>query len=323
MMDPQMDWGMNFAPHGHFDPGAPLSPAQLCWVMDEMAAREVAWLRGGTLAQTVFTSLHYHNALHIAPSVPQNDPSFLTAYAACAALRAFVLVYAKGVELAWNALCDASGAARDGEDIWSDPYGVPLETTESVSDVLAYVDGVVRWLSQRDTYADVVARLRFRTRWIAALQLQIVGHNDGQPPLAPSTASVEWAFDDVASLLRQNMPLPPLAFPSHGETWAIQREAIAQLSSAPALGMMPLTMVESYLANLPEMLPIVRAQYRAVVNSLDRDSLVDQWLSSATNAPPGVLDRLDREITAMNDRRSFVLWRDIVAGVSYQVKTSS
>lgn len=314
MMDPQMDWGMHFAPHGNFDPGAPLSPAQLCWIMDEMAAREVAWLRGGTLAQTVFTSLHYHNPTDIQPTVHPADQTYMAAYVACAAMRTYLLAYAKGIELAWNALCDANAAARDGEDIWVDPYGVPLEMSESVPDVLAYVDGVVRWLAQYEGFGDVVARLRFRVRWIAALQLQLrEGHEEicALPP-----APVPWAFDNVTGFLRQNMPLPALRFPTHEETWATLHGAIAQLASAPSLALMPLATAETFLANLPEMLSVVRAQYRAVLNDLDRDALVDEWLASATNAPPGVLDRLDREITAMNDRRSFVLWRDIVAGVS-------
>lgn len=319
MMDPQMDWGMNFNPHGQFDPGAPLSPDQICWVMDEMAAREVAWLRGGTLAQTVFTSLHYHNALDIVPSRAPSDPAYLAAYSACAALRAFVLGYAKGIELAYNALCDANGVARDGEDIWLDPYGIPLETSEGVPDVLAYLDGVVRWLAQRDVYSGVVRRLRLRGQWIAALQLRLQPGCDGDLGTDAEDVNPEpvpWAFDDIASLLRQNMPLPALSFPSHAEMWESLQGAIAQLRQARVLATMPLAMVEKYLANLPEMLPIVRALYRAVLNDLDRDALVDQWLSSATGSPPGVLERLDREITVLNDRRSFVLWRDIVAGVS-------
>jgi hypothetical protein len=313
MMDPQMDWGMRFAPHGKFNPGAPLSPAQVCWVMDEMGARELAWLRGGTLAQTVFTGLHYHNALDIAPTIPQDDKAFLAAYAACAALRAFVLAYAKGVEVAWGAMCDASGAARDGEDFWADPYGVPLETTESVADVAAYVDGVVRWLSQRDEWAPVAARLRFRLAWIGALQLQ-PGPEIQIPKV--DTEPVDWAFDDVAALLRQNMPLPALSFPSHDEMWAAMRDAVAQLAAAPALAAASLADIESHLAAMPETLPIVRAQYRALLNTLDRDALVDEWLSTATGEQRGVLDRLDHEVHHPNDRRSFALWRDIVAGVS-------
>ncbi|BEI94585.1 uncharacterized protein CcaverHIS019_0701570 [Cutaneotrichosporon cavernicola] len=311
MMDPQMDWGMSFAPRGRFDPGAPLTPAQVCWVMDEMGARELAWLQGGTLAQTVFTGLHYHNALEISPKARENDKTFLAAYAACAALRAFVLAYAKGVEIAWGAMCDAAGSARDGEDFWADPYGVPLETAESITDVVSYVNGVVRWLSQQEAWVPVAARLWFRLTWIAALQLQ--PSEDVQIPKV-STEPVDWAFDDVAALLRQNMPLPNLSFPSHDEMWAAFHDAVAQLAAARALADTPVADIERHLASMPETLPIVRAQYRALLGTLDRDALVDEWLSDATSQPRGVLDRLGHEVQTPNDRRSFALWRDIVAG---------
>ncbi|CAK9782554.1 hypothetical protein CC85DRAFT_284066 [Cutaneotrichosporon oleaginosum] len=311
MMDPQMDWGMHFAPHGKFDPSAPLSPAQVCWVMDEMGARELAWLRGGTLAQTVFTALHSHNTLEIMPGVPPNDKTYLAAWAACAALRAFVLAYAKSVQLEAAAMSEASGAARDGEDFWADPYGVPLETAEDVPEVVAYVDSAARWLAQREEWAPAVARLRFRIAWIAALQLQ--PHAAVSIPKT-ETERVDWAFDDVAAFLRQNMPLSAVSYPSHEEMWTGFRDAMGQLAAAPALAHSSLADIEIHLAAMPETLPIVRAQYRALLNTLDRDALVDEWLSTATSQPRGVLKRLDHEIHTPNDRRSFALWRDVVAG---------
>lgn len=168
-----MDWGMNFAPHGKFDPGANLSPEQLCWVMDEMAAREVAWHRGATLAQTVFSSLHYHNATFITPNVPQDHEDYMSAYAACAALRAFVLAYAKGVEVAHVQLLDnGNGAVRDGEDLWLDNSGIPLNADEGVDDVAVYVENTISWL-RREGFSDgwwveVINRLVFRR--VGALQ---------------------------------------------------------------------------------------------------------------------------------------------------------
>lgn len=168
MMDPAMDWGTNFAPKGEFDPSAALSPAQLVWVMDEMAARELAWHRGGTMAQTLFTSLHYHNALDLAPNISPRDESFPIVETSCVALRAFVLAYAKSIELAYYLLLDGGAVARDGEDIWLDPYGIPLDTTESPEEVVGYVEGVIRWLLADEermfdpAWGQIVLRLRFR-----------------------------------------------------------------------------------------------------------------------------------------------------------------
>lgn len=269
MMDPAMDWGVNFRPHGQFDPHAALSPAQVCWIMDEMAAREVAWLRGGTVAQTFLTSLHYHNPLALQPNVPETDPSFFQAEAACAALRAYVLAYAKSIEVAYYAVLD-SGAVRDGEDSWLDTYGVPLETSESIDDVRAYVSSCARWLLSGDhgpdwdatAWVQVVNRLNFQLSWMDTLSLEI-GRRPGPIHLAPEGAKVDWAFDDVAPFLRQNMPLPPLTMPGHAETWATFAHAMEDMEYARALSKLDLREREmALLRGRGDMLPVVRALWK-------------------------------------------------------------
>jgi len=163
-----MDVGGTVSPVGQFDPHAVLSPHELMWIMDEMAARELAWLRGSTMAQTIFTSLHYHNALELRPGMTAQDPRFEAAEAACVALRAFVLAFAKSVDLVYAAFLDTNGPARDGEDVWLDPYGIPLETTETPDEVVAYLDQITLWLEDRmemeaeNGWEQVVMRLRFR-----------------------------------------------------------------------------------------------------------------------------------------------------------------
>lgn len=175
MMDPAMDVAVDFSPHGNFDPGAVLSAAQVIWIMDEMAAREVAWLKGGTMAQTVFSSLHYHNALELGPRCPPSDPDFGVAEAACVAIRAFVLAYAKSVEIVYSTLLDANGPARDGEDVWLDPFGIPVETTESPEEVIAYLEQTMLWFIddrglEDPLWEQVMLRLRFR-------KVRRCGHN--------------------------------------------------------------------------------------------------------------------------------------------------
>lgn len=269
MMDPAMDWGVNFNPHGEFDPHAALSPVQVCWIMDEMAAREVAWLRGGTVAQTFLTSLHYHNPLSLHPNVPESDPSFYQAEASCASLRAFVLAYAKSIEVAYYAVLD-SGAVRDGEDTWLDTYGVPLETTESIDDVRAYVSSCARWLLSGDhgpewdanAWVQVVNRLNFQLTWMDTLSLK-VARRPGPIHLAPESAKVDWAFDNVAPFLRQNMPLPTLTMPGHAETWATFAHAMEDMEYARALLKLDLREREmALLRGRGEMLPVVRALWK-------------------------------------------------------------
>lgn len=168
MMDPAMDWGVNISPKGTFDPAALLTPQQLCWIMDEMSARELAWHQGGTLAQTVYTSLHYHNTLLVSPRVERTHPDFPALEACTAALRAWVLGYAKSIEVAYHALLDANGAARDGEDVWLDAYGIPIETTETADEVATYLESETAWLAadagraSDPWWANVLLRLRFR-----------------------------------------------------------------------------------------------------------------------------------------------------------------
>lgn len=65
-MDPKMDSGV--IPPGEptdptFDPAAPLRPAQVIWIMDQLSCLEVAWLNGYPLSQTIFTSLHLDRLL--------------------------------------------------------------------------------------------------------------------------------------------------------------------------------------------------------------------------------------------------------------------
>ena len=41
-----------------FDASQGLLPGEIIWIMDEVLRRELAWLRGFALFQTVFTSRH-------------------------------------------------------------------------------------------------------------------------------------------------------------------------------------------------------------------------------------------------------------------------
>ncbi|KAL1406283.1 N-alpha-acetyltransferase, non-catalitic subunit [Vanrija albida] len=325
MMDPAMDWGVDISPRGAFDPAALLTPQQLCWTMDEMSARELAWHRGGTLAQTVYTSLHYHNTLLIAPRVERSHEAYPQLEACTAALRAWVLGYAKSVEVAYHALLDANGAARDGEDVWLDAYGIPIETTETADEVATYLENETAWLAsdaQRAVdpwWANVLLRLRFRAQWLDALRHRPSRLDlDG---LRLSTDAVPAAFDTVTPFLRQNMPLPTVTPPGHEETWRAFIGAADDLVRMVQMSGSALDELEEALVGvqLRPMLPIVRAIYKTELCEMpSRARLVDEWLMNATALPPAILQRVDTLITGPNDRRSFALWRDIISGTLVQ-----
>ncbi|WOO83807.1 N-alpha-acetyltransferase 35, NatC auxiliary subunit [Vanrija pseudolonga] len=325
MMDPAMDWGVNISPKGSFDPAALVKPQQLCWIMDEMSARELAWHRGGTLAQTVYTSLHYHNTLLVSPRVERTHPDFPALEACTAALRAWVLGYAKSIEVAYHALLDANGAARDGEDVWLDAYGIPIETTETADEVATYLENETAWLAadagraSDPWWANVLLRLRFRAQWLDALrhrpsQLDLNG-------LRLSTEAVPSAFDAVTPFLRQNMPLPVVTPPGHEATWAAFIAAADDLVRMVQMSGNALDELEESLVGvqLRPMLPIVRAIYKTELCEMpSRARLIDEWLQNATGLPPAILQRIDMHITGPNDRRSFALWRDIISGTLVQ-----
>ena len=86
---------------------------------------QYAWWSGGTLCQTVFTSLLYHNFERID----------------CQALRAYTIGFAKCVDLAYQEL--SRGHVNDGEDCWLDHYGISVNLADSTENVLELLDQAV------------------------------------------------------------------------------------------------------------------------------------------------------------------------------------
>jgi hypothetical protein len=73
-------------------------------------------------------------------------------------LRAFVLVYAKSIDLAYTEL--AKGHVRNGEDILLDHYGIAVQMEDPVEDVLDVVHLALNWLkSESESGYDYLAIL--------------------------------------------------------------------------------------------------------------------------------------------------------------------
>jgi hypothetical protein len=163
-----MDTGMTRSSKLLFDPLARLSAEEVCWVMDEMLALEVsplgeaiaevemAWYRGATLCQTVFTSLYYLNPHQMQPSSVQSShappPELVTLV-----LRSFALAHSKSIDLAYAEF--SKYHVNDGEDCCLDDYGLPIRLTDSVDEIVNFVDQALRWL---DIYIGKSSKIQHR-----------------------------------------------------------------------------------------------------------------------------------------------------------------
>jgi hypothetical protein len=109
---------------------------------------QLAWYRGSSLSQTVYTSLHFHNPGETAPTTPVTST-----------LRAYVLAYCKTIDLAYTEL--SKGHIYDGEDCWLDHYGLPVQLSDSVGDINHILDLAIEE-ADVEGLAPLAHRLSFR-----------------------------------------------------------------------------------------------------------------------------------------------------------------
>ncbi|OCF31726.1 hypothetical protein I316_06533 [Kwoniella heveanensis BCC8398] len=252
LMDPKMDTGMTIWPMNAklFEPDAPLSPEEICAIMDQMLCLELAWYRGASLCQTVYQSLYYHNPHHLAGPcrLPESQSLLLTLV-----LRAYVLLGCKTVDLAYSEF--AKNHVSDGEDCWLDHYGVPVRMSDSVDDVDQLANDALNWL-EGDTnevplewreqlvkrivfrrsfmrYLDCVPRLSARSMSNVRI-MRLASENIKNT--GPSSERVQSVFDpNIASALRHNMPLAEVEIPTSAETWESMRYFANDLLSIEVL----------------------------------------------------------------------------------------
>ena len=142
--DPAMDSGMAWpaellpaserTPNGAaMDPGiAPLdvppslTTQDLVWTMDRMFACEIAWLRGASLLQTIYTCTYFGYHVYGGAAVP-DDPSHHT-------LLTYLRATGAGVGIVWHEL--TKNNVVDGEDFHSDPGVLPPPDVPDVRELL-------------------------------------------------------------------------------------------------------------------------------------------------------------------------------------------
>ncbi|WVQ66041.1 uncharacterized protein L199_004219 [Kwoniella botswanensis] len=215
MMDPKMDTGaadlQGWRSSPIYSPAASLSPADLCWTMDNMLALDVAWYRGATLCQSVYTALHYHNPHHLA-GPPQYTDTDHESYLVYLVLRAYVLLYCKSIDLAYTEF--AKGHVRDGEDCWLDHYGVAVRMSDPVEAVVNLANEALEWLEHQ--YSPV------SYHWSDQMSKRLIHRRA--------------AFDSsIPSYLRQHMPLPEFEQPTQSLAWKDMKVMVDELINVEAI----------------------------------------------------------------------------------------
>lgn len=139
-MDSGMAWPAELLPAGErtpnsaaADPGiAPLdlppslTTQDLVWTMDRMFACEIAWLRGASLLQTIYTCTYFGYHVYGGAAVP-DDPSHHT-------LLTYLRATGAGVGIVWHEL--AKNNVVDGEDFHGDPGVLPPPDAPDVHELL-------------------------------------------------------------------------------------------------------------------------------------------------------------------------------------------
>ncbi|WWC92805.1 uncharacterized protein L201_007764 [Kwoniella dendrophila CBS 6074] len=244
IMDPKMDTGAlqsNVSMSQFvFSPEASMSPEDICCIMDIMMALEMAWYRGATLCQSVYTSLLYHNPQHLAQPVEWSASE--TSQLVNVVLRGYVLLYCKTIDLAYSEF--AKGNVRDGEDCWLDHYGIPVRMSDPVNDVISLADDALNWLEGDGCQVSSQWRQQLISRMIvrrisispsSILRVIRIAADNITVSSMPSNAA-KAAFDNaIPSYLRQHMPLPSIDQPNSTETLHEMRQLVDTLISIEAI----------------------------------------------------------------------------------------
>ncbi|EJU05866.1 hypothetical protein DACRYDRAFT_113890 [Dacryopinax primogenitus] len=235
-----------------------LLPDEVCWLIDQTFAAEMAWHQGITLTQTVFTNLyvlhlgtyHFWSTLQGVEPCDRQRPEQLINLV----LAAGVLGMAKSVDLAWREF--AKGCVYEHEDWQADKAGMIMMEHVSTKEVLSLIKTAVDWLQTYDGIESrsrhaLLERLQLRKLWLDALHLRLpadcgqlwahvaqIRHTLGRIRMIPiespvASSAARLAIDcNVKRRLRFTSPLEELTLPSLNETWDFFDELLAGLGDA-------------------------------------------------------------------------------------------
>ncbi|OAX36010.1 Mak10-domain-containing protein [Rhizopogon vinicolor AM-OR11-026] len=259
--EPRFDSGMALLDKSKpsFNPLAPLTSEEVCWIIDRSFSCEMEWHSGYTLSQTIFSFLYVHSLKDIDPDlVPggspphadkQRPPELITVV-----LRAAVMGLLKCCDLTWREL--NKGNVYDAEDWQGEKCDVPLSEALPVKYVCGILDEACHWLKtsakvQQPWQAMLMDRLKFRKSLIELFETQLSQpHSSLLPamidlslhllrnvmtaPLSePAPVSpARLAFDpEFARVLVSYIPLHVIQLPDQAHTWASLKGLLTSLKN--------------------------------------------------------------------------------------------
>ncbi|KAG2073488.1 Mak10-domain-containing protein [Suillus decipiens] len=242
-----------------FNPLTPLTPEEVCWIIDRSFSCEMEWHSGYTFSQTIYSFLYVHSLKEIDPdlipggSLSRSDnlrpPELITVV-----LRAALLGLLKCCDLSWREL--NKGNVYDAEDWQSEKCDVPLSEAIPVKHICKVVDEACRWLEtsakvQQPWKSMLMNRLMFRKSLIVLFETQLSQPHSGLLPtminlslqllhsittVTPSEPAPDsparLAFDpQFPRVIVSYIPLHVIQLPDQAHTWALLEGLLTSLKN--------------------------------------------------------------------------------------------
>ncbi|KAI8072180.1 Mak10 subunit, NatC N-terminal acetyltransferase-domain-containing protein [Gilbertella persicaria] len=125
IMDPRMDTGMAVAePYRAFDITQQFSAEQILSIMDKLVTREMAWISGHSLSQTVYTCIYFHHIQSLnefsMPTLTSPVPDIIYGV-----LRTYILATVKCCHYIWMEM--TQGNIYEEEDFTTNLFGLSFD----------------------------------------------------------------------------------------------------------------------------------------------------------------------------------------------------
>ncbi|KAI9253210.1 Mak10 subunit, NatC N-terminal acetyltransferase-domain-containing protein [Sporodiniella umbellata] len=202
LMNPRMDTGVPAeALVPNIDISKQLSTEEVLSVMDSLVAREIAWLSGHSLSQTVYTCVYFHH-LSTLNETPNSGFSLENAPAiANNALKTYLNATLSCCRFIWNEMIQ--GNIYEEEDFTTNLFGLtldnPLPDNRILDDLDISIKNIAILVDKQVISAaghSIINRLKIRKSFLLALT-----HLSQNEPQCLAHAKIE--LDSINSLLKQ------------------------------------------------------------------------------------------------------------------------
>ncbi|KAL7317714.1 N-alpha-acetyltransferase, non-catalitic subunit, variant 2 [Mucor circinelloides] len=177
IMDPRMDTGMAIEhTFESFDIEKRTSPEDTLGIMDRLVVREMAWISGHSLAQTVYTCIYFHHIKKLnqlpMPTLTSNMDDIIYGV-----LRSYILATVKCCHYIWTEM--TQGNVYEEEDFTTNLFG--LHFNDQNPDVMIFndIDSSVMLLnhllntkisdSEKNTVKAILSRVEIRKSFLLSL----------------------------------------------------------------------------------------------------------------------------------------------------------